>query len=941
MTQNTNRRYRIRPLIGLVFIALIGAGIAILATAFYYPSLLGWSNAALIASALFLVSLGVLLRVRHVELVRQARQVESLARLRAQHDTAESMAVLGTWVHDLRTSKLLWSRGAYRVFGIPPADGEPTMREFVEAIHADDRRRWTEIHRRTQRLGTEAKIEYRINRPSGETVWIRSIAKSIRNAQGEIIRIEGVVQDITGIRAMQRQLAASESKFRDLTQLSSDWVWESDAQHRISYLSESIDAVLGHWARRDIGQRLWERSELEPLPTDWKAHRATLEAHKPFEHFEISRLDDEGNVHLLSLNGRPVFDESGRFVGYRGTGRNITQEKQQRLLLEIDGDIASIMREQNEPERVISAVLITLCGKLAWIGGAHQVRDGDGFTVHEHWGHPAFSKIIAGLPSRLPIHGKSIEGRVWETGKAIWLSDTRREPSFSERYQTDKIGARAAFFAPILDESDRVMSVLVFLCPVGYRGNAFLGQVAEVLSRTLSLYLQRKSAERRLMHASLHDALTDLPNRAYISHKLKEWLQARREVALLYIDLDRYKLINDTLGHAAGDKVLIEVARRLRDSIRAIDMAGRMGGDEFVVLLDGISDRAEIEQIARQVLHAIEKPFILENRAYFLSASIGVALAPADAVEPQMLIKAADGAMYKVKSEGRNDVRFFAGTLSDERSEQMQLAAELPLALQRGEVDLYYQPIMNVGERRVVSIEGLLRWRHPKLGLLLPERFLPIAEQTNLIREIGAWAVRRAIEDRMQLGLEKFEDVAVNVNVSVRQLAEDGFLDNLNRLMSERAFPPHLLRLELTESAFIESPEKTIALISELRRLGVRVIIDNFGTGYASLSYLKNLPVDGLKIDRAFVTDLPADRGNAAIVQAITTLAAKLGMEAMAEGVETAAELKGLRGLDCEVMQGALIYEPVPFATLSELLASLPRLRQMHLGSGSAAVTAA
>jgi EAL domain-containing protein (putative c-di-GMP-specific phosphodiesterase class I) len=276
-------------------------------------------------------------------------------------------------------------------------------------------------------------------------------------------------------------------------------------------------------------------------------------------------------------------------------------------------------------------------------------------------------------------------------------------------------------------------------------------------------------------------------------------------------------------------------------------------------------------------------------------------------------------------------VRFFAGDMSDERTEMLQLASELPLAMQRGDVELYYQPILDVAERRVAGFEALLRWRHPVRGMLLPDRFLPVAEQSNLIRELGLWSIRRALDDRVALGLDRYDDAAVSVNVSVRQLTEDGFLETLHRMLNERGMPARLLRLELTESAFIEHPERTVALIADLRRLGVRVIIDNFGTGYASLSYLKNLPVDGLKIDQVFVRDLPADRGNAAIIQAITTLAAKLGLQAMAEGVETAAELRALRSFDCDQVQGTLIAEPLPFAMLQEFLESLPEVRRMHM----------
>src|SRR5690606_17842224 len=239
------------------------------------------------------------------------------------------------------------------------------------------------------------------------------------------------------------------------------------------------------------------------------------------------------------------------------------------------------------------------------------------------------------------------------------------------------------------------------------------------------------------------------------------------------------------------------------------DTAGRMGGDEFIVLLNDTSDRAAVEAIARTALASIEKPCILNNRASFLSASIGGALSREDTGDPPQLPTAAGGAKPRSKAAGRHGVQFCAGRLPDERTERMQVAAELPMAISRDEVDLFYQPILDVAQRKVVSIEGLLRWRHPARGLLLPDKFLPMAEQSNLIREIGFWAVRRAIDDRIRLGLDRFEDMAVTVNISVRQLAEDGFLENLNRLMTERAFPPKLLRLELTESSFIENPEKT------------------------------------------------------------------------------------------------------------------------------------
>ncbi len=894
-----------------------------------YAGIAGWAGAlAAVAGAIGLLALRAARRAR----ASRARQsAEASYRSSARQDGIEQLAGLGSWTHDLHANTLHWSEGAFRLFGLDPAAGVPPPRTLLAHIHPNDQERWREAHRRAMKAGGEVRVDFRWMRPTRDVVWVRSLGHAERDEHGEIARMTGIVQDITGMRSMQQQLAASEAKFRDLTHLSSDWIWETDAQHRVSFLSDSFGAVVGNWARSSMGRRRWEMPESDFLSPDWETHRAICEAHKPFENFEFSQIDPQGNLHHLSLSGHPVYDEGGQFTGYRGVGRDITREKHQRVLLELEGDIAAIMREQTEPQRVVTAILITVCGKLGWIGGVHLVRSGHGLRARERWGYPAFTQAIAALPDEIALDDGGIEDECWREARDAWIADLAPHSTFAARYRTRALGANAAFVTVLRDEHGRPQSLLLFLAPVAFRGEGFLREAAETISRTLSLYLQRKAAERRLTYASLHDALTGLPNRVHLLQQLDERLRAGERAALLYVDLDRYKLINDTLGHSAGDKALIEVARRLNEAVGAGDVVGRMGGDEFVALISRAGTRDEVEATARALLASIERPLVLSNRAYFLSASIGVAFAPDDANDAQSLIRCADAAMYQAKSAGRNDVQFFAGGVSDGRAEQLQLVAELPQAILRGEIDLHYQPIMNIGERRVVGFEGLLRWRHPVRGMLLPDQFLPAAEQSNAVRELGLWTIHRALDDRVRLGLEAWPDIAVSVNVSARQLAEDGFLSALNESLLERRFPPRLLRLELTESAFIENAERTVTLIGELRRLGVRVVIDNFGTGYASLSYLKNLPVDGLKIDRAFVENLPEDRGNAAIVQAITAMAAKLGMQAMVEGVETAAELRELRALDCDQVQGALICEPVPFAELAEFLESLPTLRRMHL----------
>jgi diguanylate cyclase (GGDEF)-like protein/PAS domain S-box-containing protein len=889
------------------------------------------------AAVIVLLGLGLIaFVVLSVNEQREGRREidQRLAELQRQYGAAEDLAGLGAWVYDIGRNRYFWSAGAHRLFGTDPQQAAPDPKAFLEAVHPDDRARWQESHRRAIRNGQPARIDYRYRRPDGREVQLSSLAVPETGRSGRARRLAGVVRDISEVSSAALQLAASEAKFRDLAELSADWIWETDAQHCLVTLSETTaSAVQGDWLRSVLGQPYRALAAAGVPGPDWPAHQAELEAHVPFDGFEFSLLDPQGRLHRVSLSGRPVFDLAGHFSGYRGVCRVITREYQQQVLLQFESEMAAIMRGQSEPAAVITDLIASLCRATGWLGGVHLVQIAGTRAVEprERWGRSELLRMLGALPAQMPMPRDSVEGRVWASGRAQWLTDLGPEADFARRYQAASCGVSAAFLAPILNEHRAVTSALLFFGSTGSQDEAMMRPLADILCGTVSLYLQRRTAEQRLMHASLHDALTGLPNRVYLTHQLEECLKAGRGAAVMYVDLDRYKLINDTLGHSVGDQVLIEVARRLRESIRSGDVAGRIGGDEFILLLPDLQDRTRVEAVARKVLAAVERPFVLAGRAHFLSASIGVAMAPDDGTDAQGLIKCADNAMYQTKASGRNDVRFFAGEASDDRVEQLQLGSDFPLALQRGEIVLYYQPVMALGERRIVGIEALMRWRHPTLGLLPADRFLPAAQRGNAMREAGLWAIRRALEDRVAMGLDRFQDVAVSVNLSPHQLAEEGFLAQVNALLAERRFPAHLLRLELTENALIDNSDKTIALLADLRRLGIEVIIDNFGTGYASLSYLKNLPVDGLKIDHTFIRGLPDDRGNAAIVQAITTLAGKLGLQVMAEGVETAAELKALRGMNCERMQGSLISEPLPMDQLLDFLESLPQLRQMHL----------
>jgi diguanylate cyclase (GGDEF)-like protein len=916
--------------------AAIGLGIPALwssAVANTLPSWLSVTGLFAVSAALFtgLVA-GVVAWFYASSWKNEKQNVNRLSALQSQYGLAEDLALLGSWVYHVAENRYDWSAGTYTVFGINPENGVPSPRGFLICIHPDDQERWKAANKRAIRKASSVRIEYRYIKNGKDTIHVRSVARCETDKQGRVVRLAGIVQDISANRAMANQLARSEAKFRDLSQISSDWFWETDIDHKLCFISDSAASEMGPWIRQSLGKTRWELSDPHLPGTDWNSFKATLDSHKPFNDFVYGRIDPDGNLHYLSIGGRPLFDDNGVFKGYRGVGRAITREREQQLLLEIENDMTKIMREQVDPDRVVALTMLTVCNIMGWVGAINlqAVSGANAFKIGESWGDSQFLQMVNRLENTIALTEGSIEAASWTTAKALWARDFTNHPEFAERYSMHELGLKAVFMAPIVDENEQVMSALLMFCKVPYVADRFIEQMAGILSRNLSLFLQRKAAEKRLTRASLHDALTGMPNRIYLVHQLESKLKRSEAVAVLYVDLDRFKIINDTLGHQVGDQVLIEVTKRTTEALREEDVVGRIGGDEFIILLSNLDDPDEIEKIARKVLAALEKPFVFSGKAYFLSGSIGVAIAPRDGTDSKLLIKCADSAMYQVKSEGRNDIRFFSADLSDDRTEQLQLAAELPMALKEGQVSLHYQPILDIEQRCLVGMEGLIRWQHPTRGLLMPDQFLPIAEQSNLIREIGIWTIRRAIEDRITLGLAQFQDAPVSVNISAKQLSEDGFLDLVRNTLFELKFPAHLLRLELSESSFIQDPQRTQGLISGLRGLGVSVIIDNFGTGYASLSYIKSLPVDGIKIDQVFIRDLARDRGNAAIVQAIQTLAKQMEMAAMAEGVETAEELRALRYANCTVVQGTFISPPLPIEGLKEFVESIPMMRDLH-----------
>ncbi len=543
----------------------------------------------------------------------------------------------------------------------------------------------------------------------------------------------------------------------------------------------------------------------------------------------------------------------------------------------------------------------------------------------------AFSRTVKVAITAAHPEGRGLTGTAFRT----------RQPCFSNDYLADQqrsafhgivavTGARSGAALPLLSRGQAV-GVLLFMSA---ELNTFTPEFVELLQRlagNVSFALEnfdraeeKVRAEERIKYLATHDHLTDLPNRAMFNQLLGFSIRTarryQRQCAVLFIDLDRFKIINDSLGHAAGDALLVEMAGRLCSGVRASDVVARLGGDEFVVLLDEVAECKQAATTASDLLSVICKPLELNGHECRVTASIGIAMFPNDGADELALMKNADSAMYLAKQEGKNDIRFFSDKIKTESIDRLTLETSLRYALERNELCLHYQPKRNVATGEIAGVEALLRWVHPDLGMLPPNRFIPLAEETGLIVPIGRWVMKAACAQNMAWQRDGLPPLSVAVNVSPRQFSDENLLRDVDDALAASGMDPKLLQIEITESMVMLNVDKAVQLLDAIQSRGVRLAIDDFGTGYSSMSVMKRFPIDTIKIDRSFVRELPHNSEDKAIAQAIIGMGKALGLTIIAEGVETSEQEDFLREHACDEIQGFLCSKPVAADKIAELL---------------------
>jgi predicted signal transduction protein with EAL and GGDEF domain len=623
--------------------------------------------------------------------------------------------------------------------------------------------------------------------------------------------------------------------------------------------------------------------------------------------------------------------------------RDLYQQQQQLRLVE---KIATAANLTHSVEEVMAFAVAEICQFTNWpVGHVWLTKNGEPpiLTSAGIWYDRNTDRYVQFRKKTEETDlaaGIGLPGLVLQSGAPAWIFDVTKDHNFPRLRAAAQCGLKAACAFPVLVRAE-VAAVLEFLTDVAVTADEELLRVMAQIGTLLGRVIERKRAEDQLVHEASHDALTGLPNRALFVDRLAQSVaRAQRggnEFAVLFIDLDGFKLINDGLGHLAGDRLLIDVASRLSKSLRREDVTARvladrrvreddtlarLGGDEFTVLLNDIRDPSDAARAAERIQTAFSVPFELERQQVFVTASIGIAASSSGYRSAIEMLSDADLAMYRAKAHGKARTEMFDQTLHEAAVTRLRLETDLRHAVQNDEFIVHYQPIVRLDTGCIVGFEALVRWERPGVGLIYPDGFIRIAEETGLIVPLGAWVLRQACStmSEWQHEFPRPTPLTLSVNISPRQFEDAMLIDHVREVLDDIELAPSSLRLEITESVTIKDAERAVSVLHELQTLGVQISLDDFGTGYSSLSYLHRLPIDVLKIDRSFVTGLSIDHESRQIVATIVSLARHLGMKVVAEGTETVAHVEALRALGCDFGQGYVFAKAASAAAIRDLL---------------------
>ena len=789
-------------------------------------------------------------------------------------------------------SRIVFANGAAeKVFGYSPQEligGELSIivPERMRAAHAAGMRRYMQSGRRNIPW---SGIRLPGLRRDGEEIQIEMSFGEYRQNGKRLFT--AVIRDITEQRRIEARLRESEERYRYLSEAVPQQVWTALPDGRLDYGNHRTIEYFGEKTQSELFALRWTKilhpEDVRRTLENWTR---SVETGEPYEtEYRLRRSDGEYRWHLAQAS--PMHDDTGEITKWFGTNTDIHDRKIAEKAARESAQYRNLFQNAN-----------------------------DAILVFE----PDTEVIVDANDEACRMYGFE---RAEFIGRSI--RELSQDAGAGEKHLRELIenGARRSFETVQFRSDGKPINLLINSSVIEYHGR----QVVLSINRDIT---DRKIAEQQLLHNALHDALTGLPNRALFLEHLRHAIErngtrGKKFFAVLFLDFDQFKIINDSLGHMEGDNLLRLIARRLSHSLRNGDIVARLGGDEFTILLDDLGDLADVMQVVERVQNDLKTPFDLSGRSVVISVSIGIALSDAAYTKPEEMVRDADIAMYRAKAGGKARHQMFNQTMHEQATERLQLETELRRAVELEEFLVYYQPIVDLQSGRTAGFEALVRWRHPSGGIVPPDKFIPIVEETGLIVPLGLWILRQSCRRlrRWQTENTRNSNLTMSVNLSCKQFVQTDLAERVAEILSETEIEAGSLRLEITESHLMEDSETAIRVMNRLRALGVKLSIDDFGTGYSSLSYLHRLPVSYLKIDRSFVGAMQTAPENREIVRTIIMLAKNLNLEVVAEGIEQSGQADYLKSLGCHFGQGYFYSKPVPAEQAGALItggASVP-----------------
>jgi len=729
---------------------------------------------------------------------------------------------------------------------------------------------WREVQNRylveLQHTGVPVRFEKEYLAKDGRRIAVELLVHQFYDEENDQRYYFSFITDISKRKQAEEALQRNEQRYREILESIEDGYFEVDIKGNFTFFNSILAKALGYSKQDLLNMNYNQFMDRENARKVFQAFNRVYRTREAMREVDWHITLHDGSVLCSEASISCIVDQDGQVTGFRGIVRDISQRKLAEEALR-QSELKYRLVFENTPLGIIhfdGQGRITACND--------SLADLIGLTHRE----AAIGFSLLSIPDVA-------------FAKAIKQALNGQNAYYQGNYES-----------PI---SGKSIPVEAQIAPVMSDDGSPLGGVIIVSDIT-----ERKRYEETIRHLAYHDALTGLPNRLLIHDRISVALpQARRQnqmLALVYLDLDNFKIINDTLGHLIGDRLLQEVAHRLKYLIREGDTVARMGGDEFMFLFPGINETGNVKIIANKILDSFSLPFQVDGHEIHVSASIGISLYPSDGQDVETLIKNADTALYRAKEQGRNNYQLFTPAMNEAFMERMTLAKDLRHALDHGELDLHYQPLIDIKSGRIVGMEALVRWNHPIKGLVLPGKFIPVAERTGLINEVGTWVLHRACLDAQAWRQQGLGALTVAVNVSPLQFHRDNIEREVANALAACQLPADALELELTESLLVADAHHLSEVLQRLRAQGVQIAIDDFGTGYSNLAYLQRFAVHRLKIDQSFVRRMGSSTHDEGIVRAIIEMAHCLGLQVVAEGVEDAAMLHRLQGFGCEFGQG-------------------------------------